>query len=221
MYHEKPISRFKLQVLGILLAVGLLLFGYAKRASGTPERIEVEPTPHPSEITRLASVGATQTFAEETTQPSPEPTKEPTPTPTPVIHEVVSEPTPAPRLALKPTVAPVVKPRAKPKSSVLRVNCANNPTAAGCCVDVLKVNGDLPDAKVTKDGFARSIPSEKIKEFKPGEEMVIKTKESSMGHVLKVKINEKGQAVSIKEGGHPEGEGRIVDPKVIVGEVKL
>lgn len=84
----------------------------------------------------------------------------------------------------------------------------------------LKAAGKIPNKPVTKDGFARTIPSKPI-ELKPGMKRVIKTKESSMGHVLEVWVNEKGQAISTTEGGHPQGVGRVVDPSVIIGEVAL
>ena len=43
----------------------------------------------------------------------------------------------------------------------------------------------------------------------------------SSKHALKIWVNEKGQAVSIREGGHPIGVGRILDPKIIEGEVNF
>lgn len=91
---------------------------------------------------------------------------------------------------------------------------------SGNCVAKLKASGDLPNKSVTKDGFARSIPSKPI-DLKPEMERVIKTTEGTVGHVLKVRVNQNGDAISIQEGGHPIGEGRVVDPKVIVGEVSL
>ena len=94
------------------------------------------------------------------------------------------------------------------------------PANPGNCIQTLKNAGVLPNKRVTKDGFARTIPTKLIHLY-PGLERVVKTNESATGHVLKIRVNDQGQAVSIVEGGHPQGVGRIVDPAKIVGEVAL
>lgn len=193
-------------MLGILLAVILLIFGYSRKASGTSGQIaETAPTP------RLAAVLATNEPPEEMPEPTPDPTASNPLTP--------QKPQDAPQ-AKKP-----VRVRQSPtkpiKNAYSATTCARNPKALGCCVDVLKQSGDLPKGKVTKDGLARTIPTKKIEELKPGTEMVVKTTESAMGHVVKVRVNNQGEAVSIREGGHSVGEGRVVPKTVIVGEVVL
>lgn len=113
------------------------------------------------------------------------------------------------------------RPRASfPTKRIHDVTGWHSVTSRGNCVGTLKAAGVLPKGKVTKDGFARTIPTKPIA-LKPGMERVVKTTESGMGHVLKIWVNEKGQAISTIEGGHPQGVGRVVDPSVIVGEVAL
>lgn len=90
----------------------------------------------------------------------------------------------------------------------------------GNCVATLKAAGKLPNKPVTKDGFARTIPVKPVA-LKPGMKRVVKTKEGPVGHVLEITVNDKGQAISTTEGGHPQGVGRVVDPAVILGEVSL
>ncbi len=87
------------------------------------------------------------------------------------------------------------------------------------CVGTLKRAGLLPNEQVTKDGYARTIPTKPL-EIKEGERVVIKTKESYMGHVLQVeKIG--GKLISTVEGGYRNGVGRVVSESVVVGEVSL
>lgn len=105
-----------------------------------------------------------------------------------------------------------------PKAPVKLAARRTGATVRGNCVATLKAAGALPDKPVTKDGFARTIPTKPV-ELKPGMERVIKTSEGPVGHVLKVKVNEHGQAISTVEGGYPGGVGRVVNPAVIKGEV--
>lgn len=98
--------------------------------------------------------------------------------------------------------------------------CSTHPTAFGCCVSALKASGDLPKGTVTKNGTAGSIPVKPL-DIKQGETAVIVTNEGPIGHVLEIK-KEDGQLVSITEGGMGyKSVGRIVDPKVVKGEVNL
>ena len=78
----------------------------------------------------------------------------------------------------------------------------------------------MRQGKVTKDGFARTIPVKPIK-LVPGTVAVIRTKEGPVGHVLQIKVNSEGQAISTVEGGYKNGVGRVVNPAVIQGEVNL
>jgi hypothetical protein len=86
------------------------------------------------------------------------------------------------------------------------------------CVTRLKRVGRLPGARVTNDGYARSIPVKPV-DLEPGMIRVVKTNEGEMGHILEVAVEKDGTIRSITEGGHPVGEGRIVPPSVIRGEV--
>ena len=86
------------------------------------------------------------------------------------------------------------------------------------CVQALKDAGLLPQGRVTLDGYARSIPSVK-REVAEGEKVIIKTSESTLGHILYAqKIN--GQYISLVEGGHPVGAGRTVPADVVLGVVE-
>lgn len=61
----------------------------------------------------------------------------------------------------------------------------------------------------TLDGYARTVKVDS-KELPPeGKRVVIKTNESFMGHIL-VAVNKGGKLVSVIEGNHPVGEGRVV-----------
>lgn len=83
---------------------------------------------------------------------------------------------------------------------------------------MLKLSGDLPDAKVTKYGTAASVPVQKLT-LQEGEETVIITREGWTGHAVKVK-KEDGKIVSVKEGGMGfESEGREILVNQIKGEV--
>lgn len=188
-------------MLGILLAVALIVFGFTKRASGTPLQIESEATPHPSDVPveEILSTEESEpplpTGEEDTPSPSPSPSEPPSEA---VFSGEVHEPKSAPKKLAR-------------ANTVRQVDSTN-------CVQELKNSGDLPNKPVTKDGFARTIPTKPV-ELKPGMERVVKTKEGPVGHVLKIWVNEEGKAISVQEGGHPTGEGRVVDPSVIVGEV--
>lgn len=91
--------------------------------------------------------------------------------------------------------------------------------SSGNCVSTLQMTGLMRQGKVTKDGFARTIPVKPLK-LKEGEKAVIRTAEGPLGHVLQVKL-EKGKYVSTVEGGYKNGVGRVVNPAVIQGEVSL
>lgn len=151
-----------------------------------------EPKEEAIYTVRLAAVTAPQTLIVEAAD-WPEPVVTPPPAPRPVQRR---------RAPVQAVKKPPVK-RYIP----------------GDCIGELKRSGDLPNRRVTRDGFARTVPVKPLN-IAEGEEKVISTKESSMGHVVKVKkVN--GNLVSVQEGGHPVGEGRVVDPAVVKGEVAL
>jgi len=86
----------------------------------------------------------------------------------------------------------------------------------GNCYRTVKNAGyDLPR---TIDGYARTIPAVS-RPIAEGEEVVLKTAESSLGHVLVAKKVD-GQLVSVVEGGHSLGVGRVVDPSLVLGVVE-
>lgn len=77
----------------------------------------------------------------------------------------------------------------------------------GNCVTTVRSAGYFVPR--TKDGYARTIPVSS-KELPPeGVPVVIKTAESKLGHIL-VAVNKGGKLISLIEGNHPIGEGRIV-----------
>lgn len=87
------------------------------------------------------------------------------------------------------------------------------------CVSTLKRAGLLPQGRVTLNGRASSIPVKPLK-LSEGEKAVVKTREGPIGHVVYVEKVD-GQYVSRVEGGYRGGIGRVVNPKMIVGEVTL
>lgn len=111
---------------------------------------------------------------------------------------------------------PITTPGKWPRKAHRLAQAKRNPYN---CVSTLKKAGKLPQGRVTRDGYARSIPVKTL-EMKEGQTAVIVTRESWTGHALEVKLN-KGKYISITEGNHPQGIGRVVDPAVIKGEVSL
>lgn len=61
----------------------------------------------------------------------------------------------------------------------------------------------------TTDGYARTVLVSSEELPPEGVPVVIKTAESKLGHVL-VAVNKGGKLISLIEGNHPIGEGRIV-----------
>lgn len=89
----------------------------------------------------------------------------------------------------------------------------------GSCVLTLKVAGLLPNRRVTKDGFARSIPIKKL-DMKEGERAVLSTSGSKIGHVVYAE-KKNGQYVSIVEGGVGQPSGRVIPASSIRGEIDM
>ena len=89
------------------------------------------------------------------------------------------------------------------------------PRYRGNCISTLKQAGYAVPR--TTDGFARSIPVVG-KDIAEGETKVAITYEGAVGHALVVKKIE-GQLVSVVEGNHSIGVGRVVDPSVLKGFV--
>ena len=83
----------------------------------------------------------------------------------------------------------------------------------GDCVSTLRGAGyNVPR---TTDGYARSIPVVG-KDIAEGEVKVAVTYEGAVGHVVAVKQVD-GQLISVTEGNHSQGVGRVVSPSVLKG----
>lgn len=133
--------------------------------------------------------------------------------------------TPSPKPPLRKSY-PQVKPKPTPLGSKLKssgmaargVDCSKTPNAFGCCLDVLKLSGDLPDAKVSRYGTAASVPVQPLT-LEEGEETIVITNEGPVKHAAKIKKVE-GKLKVVKEGGMGfNSEGREVLANQIKGEV--
>ncbi len=101
----------------------------------------------------------------------------------------------------------------KPKQ-VLSYRKYYKPT--GNCISTVRAAGYYVPR--TTDGYARTVKVSS-KDLPPeGKPVVIKTAESRLGHVL-VAINQGGKLVSLIEGNHPIGEGRVVNLKYYRGYI--
>lgn len=139
---------------------------------------------------------------------------------TKVTPQGESMPTPTP----KPLASPGSVTNSPLRSSVLKsgwsARCLTNPNAFGCCLDVLKLSGDLPDEKVSTRGTAATVPVIPL-EISEGETALVITNEGKIGHAVKIK-KENGKLKSILEGGMGyKSVGREVKPGAIKGEIKL
>lgn len=171
--------------------------------------------------------------------PSDEPELQPSTSIEPEVIQPTSTPTPKPvqaprkRVTPKPSSTPQASPSVEPSpvavaktklksSTMIRrgIDCAKTPNVPGCCIDVLKLSGDLPDVKVARDGTARTVPTKPL-DIKEGETAIVVTHEGPINHVNKIQMKE-GKLKVIKEGGMGyKSVGRELNPKVIKGEVAL
>ncbi len=98
------------------------------------------------------------------------------------------------------------KPKTSPQPRVASTGLYN-------CVTVLKKAGFLPNERVTKDGYARSIPVKSTKLPPEGQVVVIKTAESWMGHVAAAVVKD-GVLTTVVDS---LGAGRIIPASVYKG----
>lgn len=173
---------------GILLAVGLLLFGYTKRASGNPEQI-VEPTPPENHTVDVHSSTHERTIAMVQPLVVPE-----VPTPTPVI--------------VRPTPLPVTPPDSfkQPVSNKVTVRAS----ATGC-VRYLLVRGIYvpPNPRI----HSKYLPVSSTALPPEGKKVVIVTYESGSGHVALAE-NRGGKLITLVDS---VGSGRVIPPHLYKG----
>lgn len=197
------------------LAIGLLLLGFAKRVSGYSNPIEepksVVPQPEVPIARHVASVSAATspiTLEGDWPKPTPKPeiAKE---SPKPVIQQVTIDPN-----------KQYVRRTGTISFNGYSLNCDANPNAVGCCVEVMKDAGLLPQGKVTGNGTAGTIAVEPLK-LKEGESTVVVTREGAVGHTLAIRQDKDCKRI-IKEGGAGRDRtGECLNEKVIKGKAKL
>jgi hypothetical protein len=106
----------------------------------------------------------------------------------------------------KPKPEPVVAPRRPSKRAYFNgYNCVTTLRAAGYSVPR------------TKNGYAGTIPTS-LQDISEGETAVAVTNEGPVGHVVAVKKVD-GKLISVTEGNHPVGVGRVVPDGVVKGFV--
>ena len=87
----------------------------------------------------------------------------------------------------------------------------------GNCVDAVQRAGGKTYR--TQDGYARTMPIDSVELPPEGVVVTIKTTESAMGHILMAKLVD-GHLISVVEGGHSIGKGRIVPKEVYQGFIQ-
>ncbi len=175
-------------------------------------------------VSKNASSYSDQTQESQATIVSPAATYEPRLLVAMAVNDPMLDPTPTP--ILKPQMVRIDPSKTYTRKTGIvaykgtRLNCDRYPNAVGCCVEVMKNAGLLPQGKVTGNGTAGTIATEPLK-LAEGERTVIVTREGSVGHTLEVEMKE-GEYVVTKEGGFGRSRlGESVDPTVIKGKARL
>lgn len=219
-YHWKSILKNRaIHLLGLVVAASLLIYGTVRRAEAQQEEvIKHEEAVVEGYTTALAYAipnPVTESSAEYwLNEEKKEQTKR---------LKALGDAQSRPRSYQPAQGATVVNRAGYSSQPKLGTICDRNPNAVGCCVEKLKDEGILPNKKITKNGYAGSIPTKPldVDKLKDGQSVVIVTKEGSKGHVLEA-VKQGDKLVSKTEGGMGRpSEGRVVSKTVIKGVVNL